>query len=182
MECEGEDCLFPKYIIPQDYINGPSFVSKQICKLINKLPYNKCPIYCSDDRRNKFFIFTKKGWLKSNDDDEIDKIMSKLVYDSYKIIHKALTNLARFRPFDWYKANYKRVYGMPYDEIAHTMFNKVQLIMMNIVEEREKAAAKLKIELSKITSNKKAKYVEEKETFIDIDLESEYNCEDDPDN
>jgi hypothetical protein len=87
-----------KSVKPSDYSNGISFAVKQICKLIDQLPHNQRPIYCSDERRRKFYIFTNNGWIKSNDENSINQIIEQLIRASFKILQCCLYNITKFQP------------------------------------------------------------------------------------
>lgn len=180
---------------------------KQICKVMDKIPHNQRPIFCSDERRHKFYILTNEGWIKSNNEEEIDKLLNKLVNSSYWLLSSSLNNIIKQIPaspfltedsfahqlekgceiainykqqLDTFNSTFCRMFKTNYN-ISFEKWNGdiKNKLTIAIMETQEYAKEKIKIQLSKITTATTTKYIEEVEEQTAESDEEEYDNEKD---
>lgn len=149
---KDEEFVIPKSVVSDDYSSGSSYIVKQICKVIDKLPEEQKPIYSSDKRRHTFFIFTNDGWIKSSETEKIDEYMEKLINASYRAILNAFITFNYMDKVfnNHFPTIFNRVYSKEYNTWCDKAEkSKILLYLINDKENRAKAIDKLKIQLSK---------------------------------
>lgn len=200
----NEELIVSKNVTVSDY-NKNLFVT-QICNLLNKIPHNKRPIYCSNIRLHKFYIYSNGKWLEPNDE-ENDKLIKNLINELSGVLTKSLGSIIKQNPknpkhccddnYNYDNDEYKKYEKQKYkfNNFFKNMYNldyevwddkhKMNIIthLINDEDELNKLTKSLKIELSKITSVDKEDYVISQETIkeeIIVDEEEEYDNENDP--
>lgn len=178
-ELDNKDYILPVNIKKNDYKS--QFLVTQICKTFETIPKQMSPIFCSDERRHKFYILTNDGWIKSNEEESINKIITNLVFKSAKVISQAFLNIfdLQARTDINFKNFFKKKYNMPCEVFMYD--HKPELTSKLLYDKT--LIDKLKIALSTMTSSKSKKYVPESEPEPEPDDcdESDYDCEKDPD-
>lgn len=77
---KNKPITIPKYVNSNELpSNIKTFYVNTICNLLNKIPMEKRPIFCSDERRKTFYIKTNGTWV--NDINTVNKFIEQLVME-----------------------------------------------------------------------------------------------------
>lgn len=175
-----------------EFSSYSNLIVNMFCSIIEKTKTHLCPIYCSDKKRNTFYIKTTDGWEKMTE----DKMM-----DIVKLISRNMYNLSQQVSFNakmlcqYYRNHYNTCYpngcksfdafdhkySMAYVSLSPT-FNKKDPLESPLCkyEEQDRTTESNKIvmkhltnQLSKITCDDAVKFKPMKEENITFSIEEE---------
>lgn len=89
-----------KYIYAEDYGDKFSFWTNYMCKIINDLPKNERPIYCSNQRLHHFYIKSNNEWIKETDN--VDALLLNIITLNYDNLLLLFTNVTKNVPVNPY--------------------------------------------------------------------------------
>lgn len=137
------------------YSRGSNFYVDFFCEPFNKIEHTKKPIYCSDYKRNIYYIKNNSEWEKISYSELINKIYQK-------IFKKPLIYLNYIFSHTLKKINEKQFYQIyptitDFNSIKQTQYDKLILNFCDATQ--EKFLHKCNIALKKITTKNQLTYI-----------------------